>query len=86
MGGPALQFDGITFLFEHDGHLVLRLGQDRVRELVEAERAMAFNPPGRRNRSEEWARIPAPYEDWLELAEDAKALAGPADMRVLARK
>jgi hypothetical protein len=84
MGGPALQFDGITFLFEHDGQLVLRLGQERVRELVEAERAISFSPPGRQHRSEEWARVPAPYEDWLELAEDAKALAGPADVRVLA--
>jgi hypothetical protein len=46
-----------------------------VAELIDAGRASEFDPPGQERATKDWARVPAPYEDWLELAEDAKAFA-----------
>jgi hypothetical protein len=75
MGMPALKVGSKIFGGEFDGDLVLKLGRDRVAELVEAERATEFDPSGQGRAMRDWARLPAPYEDWLELAEDAKAFA-----------
>jgi hypothetical protein len=75
MGMPALKVGSEIFGGEFDGDLVLKLGRDRVAELVEAERASEFDPSGQGQAMTDWARLPAPYEDWLELAEDAKAFA-----------
>jgi hypothetical protein len=74
-GRPALKVGSEIFGGEFDGDLVLKLGRDRVAELIEAERASEFDPSGEGRAMTDWARVPAPYEDWLELAEDAKAFA-----------
>jgi hypothetical protein len=75
MGMPALKVGSNIFGGEFDGDLVLKLGRDRVAELIDAERASEFDPPGQGPATKDWARVPAPYEDWLELAEDAKEFA-----------
>jgi hypothetical protein len=73
MGMPALKIGSKMFGGEFEGDLVLKLGRDRAEELIEAGRASAFDPSGRGRPMKDWARLPEPYEDWLELAEDAKA-------------
>src|SRR4029077_10225948 len=73
MGMPALKVGSKMFGGEFDGDLVLKLGRDRAAELIEAGRASEFDPSGQGRPMKDWARLPAPYEDWLELAEDAKA-------------
>jgi hypothetical protein len=75
MGLPALEVGGKIFGGEFEGDLVLKLGRDRVAELIDAGRASQFDPPGQGREMEDWAQVPAPYEDWLELAEDAKEFA-----------
>lgn len=73
MGMAALKVGAKLFGGCQEDDLVLKLGRDRVAELIDAGRAGPFDPSGRGRPMRDWARIPAPYEDWLELAEDAKA-------------
>ncbi len=75
MGMLALKVGSKMFGGEFEGDLVLKLGRDRVAELIAAGRASEFDPSGQGRAMKDWARVPAPFEDWLELAEDAKAFA-----------
>lgn len=55
-----------------DGELVLKLGPERSDELVAAGVAARFDPLGGRPMTG-WVTIPPDHDDWLGLAEEAKA-------------
>jgi hypothetical protein len=73
MGMPALKIGSKMFggLFEEE--LVVKVGRERVAELIESERATAFDPSGRGRPMRDWAKLAEPSDDWLRLAEEAKA-------------
>jgi hypothetical protein len=74
MGLPCLRVDGAFFASwdRRTGHLVVKLPQGRVDDLVGAGRAEPFAPAGRRFR--QWAAIPdAQARDWPGLLDDALA-------------
>jgi TfoX/Sxy family transcriptional regulator of competence genes len=73
MGMPALKVGGKMFGGLFEGELVVRLGRARVDELVAAGRARPFDPSGRGRAMKDWAQVPEPADDWLTLAEEAKA-------------
>jgi hypothetical protein len=64
------------FAMDYNGDLVLKLGADRVQELIDSGKGAAFEPmPGRAMGG--WAQVP-PGEgedslaEWVTLAEEAK--------------
>jgi hypothetical protein len=74
MGLPCLRVDGAFFAAcdRRTGHLLVKLPQERVEDLVAAGRAEPFAPAGRRFR--QWAAIPhAQGRDWPALLDDALA-------------
>jgi hypothetical protein len=73
MGMPALKFASKMFGGLFEGELVLKLGRERVDELVSSGRAAAFDPSGRDRPMRDWARLPEPTSDWLNLAREALA-------------
>ena len=76
MGLPCLRRSG-AFFASYDrrtGHLVVKLPQPRVDELVESGRAEPFAPAGRRFR--QWASLPPVADDtWDALLREAHAFA-----------
>jgi hypothetical protein len=72
MGYPCLRLDGDFFACcDHPtGHLVVKLDEARVTELVDAGRAEPFAPNGRRFR--EWVSIPDRFSrTWPTLLDEA---------------
>jgi hypothetical protein len=63
-------------LFESE--LVVKVGKDRAADLFESGRAKPFDPSGRGRAMGGWAQVPEPADDWLALAEDAKAFTAEA--------
>jgi hypothetical protein len=77
MGMPALKAGGKMFGGCFEGQLVVKIGRERVQELIEAGRAAPFDPSGRDRAMKDWARIPEPDDHWLELAREARGLLEP---------
>jgi hypothetical protein len=75
MGMPTLKVGRSMFGGEFDGALVVKVGRERVRELIDAGRAEPFDPSGRGHPMKDWAQVHEPADDWLDLAEEAKLLA-----------
>jgi hypothetical protein len=73
MGMPALKRGSKMFGGLSGVDLVLRIGRERVTELIESGRAKAFDPSGRGRPMKDWAQIPEPDDDWPALAEEAEA-------------
>ena len=73
MGMPALKVGSRLFggLFEDE--LVVKVGKERAAELFDTGRARPFDPSGRGRPMGGWAMIGEPSDDWLALAEEAKA-------------
>jgi hypothetical protein len=76
MGMPCVKvankiFGGLS----SDGALVAKIGRERVDELIDAGRAHPFDPSGRGRPMRDWAKLPAPSDDWLAFANEAKAFA-----------
>ena len=78
MGMPSLKVGDKMFGGLFDGELVVKVGRNRVEELVAADRASPFDPSGRGRPMKDWAMIPESEGDWLALAEEAKAFAADA--------
>jgi hypothetical protein len=76
MGMPSLKLGTKMFGGLFDGRLVVKIGRERVDELIAAGRAEPFDPSGRARPMKDWALLVAPGADWLELAGEAKAFAG----------
>jgi len=72
MGMPALKLGGGLFGGRSGDDLVLKIGRERVAELLAAGRGSAFDPSGRGRAMKDWVVLSTPDEDWLELALEAK--------------
>ena len=73
MGHPALKTRGKMFAISFGDDLVVKLGRQVVDAMIAAGEAKPFDPGGNGRPMRDWAQVP-PSEDWVELAEDAKAL------------
>ena len=71
-GMRAAKLRGKAFASLFDGELVVKLGAERVHELVESGLATRFDPMGGRPMKE-WAQVSDGHPDWLQLVEEAKA-------------
>jgi hypothetical protein len=76
MGMPSLKLGTKMFGGLFDGRLVVKIGRERVAQLIATGRAEPFDPSGRGRPMKDWALLGAPAADWLELAGEAKAFAG----------
>jgi hypothetical protein len=75
-GRRAAKLGRRVFAFERYDDIVVKLGPERVDELVEAGRASVFQPGGHGPMGN-WAVVPPtdsgdPVAAWVELAEEAK--------------
>jgi hypothetical protein len=73
MGKPSLKRGSKMFGGFRDGELLVKLGRERVDELIAAGRAREFDPSGAGRPMKDWALVPEPTEDWLALADEARA-------------
>jgi TfoX/Sxy family transcriptional regulator of competence genes len=73
MGNPSIKLGSKMFGGLYDGDLIVRIGRERVSELVASGRAAPFDPSGRGRAMKDWAQVPELADDWLALAEEAKA-------------
>ena len=72
---PGLRVRRRIFAMLIEGDLVVKLPADRCAELVAAGRGRPFTSGGREMR--EWVTVGDEYaDDWLGLAEDARAFVG----------
>jgi hypothetical protein len=76
MGRPSLKRGSKMFGGFRDGELLVKLGRERVEELIDAGRARPFDPSGRGRPMKDWALVPEPTDDWLALADEARAAVG----------
>ena len=77
-GSSALKAGGTIFAMLVKGDLVLKLPRDRAQQLV-AEGGGAPFDPGHGRVMREWVAVPAGDPDqWIRLAEEARAYVGPA--------
>lgn len=75
-GRRAAKLGRRVFAFERDEDIVVKLGPERVDEMVQDGRASVFQPGGHSPMGN-WAVVPPtdsgdPVEAWLVLAEEAK--------------
>ena len=73
MGRPSLKRGRKMFGGLRGDELVLKLGRERVDELIAAGRARPFDPSGAGRPMKDWALIGEPADDWLALADEARA-------------
>ena len=73
MGMPALKAGGKMFGGCFEERLVVKVGRERVAELMAAGRAEPFDPSGRDRPMKDWARLKPPGDDWAVLAREALA-------------
>jgi hypothetical protein len=72
MGMPSLKRGSKMFGGYRDGELLVKLGRERVDELVAAGRARPFDPSGAGRPMKDWALVGDPADDWLALADEAR--------------
>jgi TfoX/Sxy family transcriptional regulator of competence genes len=72
MGMPALKHGSKMFGGLFEGALVVKIGRERVAQLLNSGRARPFDPSGRGRPMKDWAQLPEPAHDWLALATEAK--------------
>ncbi len=53
--------------------LVVKVGAERAAELIDSGRAEPFDPSRQGRVMGGWAKLAEPADDWLALAEEAKA-------------
>ena len=73
MGMPSLKRGKKMFGGLRGDELVVKLGRERVDELIAAGRARPFDPSGAGRPMKDWALVGEPADDWLELADEARA-------------
>jgi hypothetical protein len=73
MGMPSLKRGSKMFGGFRNGELLVKLGRERVDELVAAGRARPFDPSGAGRPMKDWALVGEPTDDWLALADEARA-------------
>jgi len=76
-GMPVLKVNGKPFAGLHKKDLVVKLGIDRVQELLTAKAGAQFDPSGAGRPMKEWIRIKEPAsgakKKWLALAQEMPA-------------
>jgi hypothetical protein len=76
-GVPVLKIGGKPFAGLYKEDLVVKLGIDRVQEMLRAKTGGQFDPSGAGRPMKEWIRIKEPAsatgKKWLALAQEAKA-------------
>ena len=77
MGMPSLKCGGKLFAGGRRDGLLVKIGRERVAELIAAESASPFDPSGRGRPMKDWAVIAPGAGDWVALAEEAKRYAAP---------
>jgi hypothetical protein len=75
MGMPSLKLETKLFAGSSAEGLVVKVGRERVDELVAAGAASPFDPSGRGRPMKDWAVIAPAEGDWVALAEEAKRYA-----------
>jgi hypothetical protein len=78
MGMPVLKIGRKLFGGLDGDALVVKLGAERAQQLIDAGRASAFDPSRRGRVMGGWAKLEEPADDWLALAEEAKAFCAEA--------
>ena len=73
MGMPSLKRGSKMFGGYRDGELLVKVGRERVGELIAAGRARPFDPSGAGRPMKDWALVGEPSDDWLALADEARA-------------
>jgi hypothetical protein len=73
MGNPSLKRGTKMFGGYRDDDLLVKLGRERVQELIAAGRAREFDPSGAGRPMKDWALVGEPTHDWLALADEARA-------------
>jgi hypothetical protein len=75
-GVPVLKVNGKPFVGLYKKDFVVKLGIDRVQEMLRAEAGAQFDPSGAGRPMKEWIRIKEPASGaknkWLALAQEAK--------------
>lgn len=76
-GMPTLKVGGKAFAGFFDDALIVKLGVERVQQLLKSKGARVADPSGRGRPMKEWVMIDEPkstaQEKWRTLAEEAKA-------------
>jgi hypothetical protein len=73
MGRPSLKRGKKMFGGLRGDELLVKVGRERVHELIAAGRAREFDPSGAGRAMSDWALVPEPTDDWLALADEARA-------------
>jgi len=74
MGMSVLKIDRKLFAgLAEGGALVVKVGRERAETLIGSGRATVFDPSKRGRVMTGWATLEEPADDWLSLAEEAKA-------------
>jgi hypothetical protein len=75
-GVPVLKIGGKPFAGLYQNGLVVKLGIDRVQEMLKAKTGAPFDPSGKNHPMKEWIRVKEPASNakrkWLALAVEAK--------------
>jgi hypothetical protein len=76
-GMPTLKIDGKAFAGFFDDALIVKVGVERVQQLLKGRGAREADPSGMGRPMKEWVMIDAPKsaakKKWRTLAEEAKA-------------
>jgi hypothetical protein len=75
MGMRSLKLGRALFAGSGLDGLVVKIGRERVDELVAARSASPFDPSGRDRPMKDWAVIAPGDGDWIAFAEEAKRYA-----------
>ena len=74
-GVPVLKINGKPFAGLYKKDFVVKLGSDRVQEMLRAKAGAPFDPSGAGRPMKEWIRIKEPASSakkkWLALAQEA---------------
>ena len=75
-GMPVLKIGGKPFAGLYKKDLVVKLGSDRVQEMLRVRTGAQFDPSGAGRPMKEWIRIKEPAsgakKKWLALAQEAR--------------
>ena len=73
MGGRSLKYRGRMFAGIRGDRLLVKLGKERVDELIADGRGKAFEPSGGKQKPmKDWVLVAGPEEDWEGLAVEAR--------------
>jgi TfoX/Sxy family transcriptional regulator of competence genes len=76
MGMPSLKAGGKLFAGFSENALVVKVGKDRVAELIGSGRGEPFDPSGRDRPMRDWIVLSLPADDWSKLAQEARRAVG----------